>query len=122
MHFRYARHTDNLVPLIQFYTTVIGLKILGEFKDHDQYDGVFLGKENAEWHLEFTTSYVSAKHKPDEDDLLVFYFDTEAERMNVVTIAEEKYVPILEPKNPYWEKNGIMLSDPDGFGVVLAIK
>ena len=61
MQFRYARHTNNLGPLIKFYTEIIGLEKLGEFKDHDNYDGVFLGHKNSDWHLEFT---VSQEKKP----------------------------------------------------------
>ncbi len=32
MKFRVARHTNDLEKIEQFYTTVIGLKKLGEFK------------------------------------------------------------------------------------------
>jgi catechol 2,3-dioxygenase-like lactoylglutathione lyase family enzyme len=73
MKFRSARHTDNRQPIISFYRNVLGLEILGDFKDHDGYDGVFLGIPGAGWHLEFTTSAERADHKPDDDDLLVFY-------------------------------------------------
>ena len=41
MKFRYARHTNNLDTLIDFYQNVIGLEKLGGFKDHNGYDGVF---------------------------------------------------------------------------------
>ncbi|BBI65852.1 hypothetical protein PKHYL_00430 [Psychrobacter sp. KH172YL61] len=43
MKFRYARHTNNLGTLIDFYQNIIGLEKLGGFKDHNGYDGVFLG-------------------------------------------------------------------------------
>ena len=33
MNFRYARHTNNLEPLIEFYTEIVGLEKLGEFKN-----------------------------------------------------------------------------------------
>ena len=43
MQFRSARHTDNIEGLKTFYTEIIGLDILGDFKDHDGYSGIFLG-------------------------------------------------------------------------------
>ncbi|TSJ44155.1 hypothetical protein FO440_08280 [Mucilaginibacter corticis] len=72
MKLRVARHTSNLKPLISFYTTVLGLDVIGSFTDHAGYDGVFIGGKNSEWHLEFTTSANNADHHADEDDLLVF--------------------------------------------------
>ena len=35
MKFRYARHTNNLGTLIDFYQNIIGLEKLGGFKDHN---------------------------------------------------------------------------------------
>lgn len=55
MIFRNARHTHNLNSIIKFYTTILKLEVLGNFKNHNGYDGVFLGKENTDWHLEFTS-------------------------------------------------------------------
>ena len=34
MKFRYARHTNNLVSIIEFYTEIIGLEIIGQFENH----------------------------------------------------------------------------------------
>ena len=62
MHCRIARHTGQIDPLIQFYCEVIGLDIIGEFKDHSGYNGVFLGKKALNWHLEFTQSATAADH------------------------------------------------------------
>ncbi|MFN4152491.1 MAG: VOC family protein, partial [Candidatus Sericytochromatia bacterium] len=73
MKFRIARHTNNLEPLINFYTNYLGLELLGRFKNHSSYDGIFLGKKDLDWHLEFTMSDEKANHIFDEDDLLVFY-------------------------------------------------
>jgi catechol 2,3-dioxygenase-like lactoylglutathione lyase family enzyme len=56
MNLRIARHTKDLNPIINFYRSVLGLEIIGEFKNHNNYDGVFLGNKSADWHLEFTTS------------------------------------------------------------------
>lgn len=119
MKFRVARHTDNLNPVINFYTKILGLEVLGSFKDHDGYDGVFIGKSGADWHFEFTTSNEPAQHKPDEDDLLVFYPASAEEYTTIVTRFAQHSIPPAEPKNPYWKVNGILYKDPDGFGVMV---
>jgi hypothetical protein len=79
MKFRVARHTDNLEPIIKFYRDLLELEVLGEFTNHNKYDGIFIGKEGLNWHLESTTSEESPKHQTEKDDLLVFYLDAKEE-------------------------------------------
>lgn len=121
MKFRTARHTKNLYRIIDFYGRILGLKVLSEFKDHENYDGVFLGIPGESWHLEFTVSNDSPVHIPDEDDLLVFY----AESLDEFNSIKEKFVANkvkpVKPKNPYWEKNGITFEDPDGYRIVISL-
>jgi uncharacterized glyoxalase superfamily protein PhnB len=119
MKLRVARHTNNLAPLIEFYEHLLGLEHLGSFKDHDGYDGVFIG--NQHWHLEFTVSSEGPLHNMDEDDLLVFYCDSEEEYKNLVSKLTQEGVKQVNAKNPYWTKNGTTFLDPDGFRVVLSV-
>jgi catechol 2,3-dioxygenase-like lactoylglutathione lyase family enzyme len=121
MKFRVARHTDDLQPIINFYIDILGLEIIGEFKDHSNYDGVFFGKEGLDWHLEFTKSGDSTDHKPGEDDLLVFYVDSEKEYIKLNNKFNDKGISPVVPKNPYWKENGTTYSDPDGFRIVISI-
>lgn len=121
MKFRSARHTNNLAPIINFYTNILDLKILGDFKDHDNYDGVFLGIPGADWHLEFTVSNEQANHKPDEDDLLVFYASSVTEYEAILKKFAENNIQPIEAKNPYWRIHGTNFLDPDGFGIMIAI-
>ncbi len=120
MKFRAARHTHILQPIIDFYTKIIGLKVLGDFQNHEGYDGVFIGetRENSTWHLEFTVSWQQPLHRPDVDDLLVFYPD-KIEFENILKRIKETNYPIVQPQNPYWRRNGITLLDPDGYGIVI---
>lgn len=99
MVFRVARHTNNLEALSEFYTKVLNLQVLGEFKDHDHYDGIFIGLEAENWHLEYTKSNEIADHKFDEDDLFVFYPETEMDKIlaNIEKYGINKHIP----KNPY---------------------
>ncbi|GAW90739.1 prolyl endopeptidase [Flavobacterium psychrophilum] len=79
MTFRYARHTTDLKQIERFYTEIVGLEKLGGFEKHNNYDGLFLGHKNSNWHLEFTTSIEKPESKFDEDDILVFYVNSEVE-------------------------------------------
>jgi hypothetical protein len=121
MKLRVARHTTDLQPLIDFYTSVIGLEIIGEFKDHNNYDGVFIGGKDAAWHLEFTVSNEKPDHHPDEEDLLVFYAASEEEYKKIKENIIAHQIQQLVPKSPYWKENGITIADPDGFRVVIAM-
>ncbi len=122
MHLRVARHTTNLQAITDFYTQLLGLEVLGSFNDHDGYDGVFLGTPEQDWHLEFTTSAEPPSHQPDEDDLLVFYVDTQEELEALAQRFSEKGIETVEPKNPYWLTNGIAYADSDGYRVVIAVR
>lgn len=122
MKFRAARHTDNLHTLTEFYRSIFFLEILGEFKDHKGYDGVFIGKQGLPWHLEFTQSSESAKHTFDENDLLVFYPETKEEYEKIIANIQRLKIPTITPKNPYWRENGTMVEDPDGFKIVVSGK
>jgi len=119
MIFRAARHTNDLKPLIEFYTSILGLEVLGSFKNHDNYDGVFLGKQDQNWHLEFTTSLSKVNHKFDVDDILVFYPEQIIEYDKVLERIALNGIEKVIPENPYWRNNGIMIKDPDGYSIVI---
>lgn len=122
MTFRYARHTNDLDRIEKFYTEIVGLEKLDDFKNHNNYNGLFLGGENLDWHLEFTTSKEKRKSNFDEDDILVFYVNSQIELDIIENIIKNKNIKIKIPKNPYWEQNGMMITDPDGYNIVLSIK
>lgn len=121
MTFRVARHTINLAPIIYFYKDLLGLTILGDFKDHDGYDGVFIGLQGADWHLEFTVSNQAPQHQPDDDDLLVFYLKSVEEYESLKRAFKNNNIQEVKAKNPYWRTNGSLYLDPDGYGVMLTI-
>jgi extradiol dioxygenase family protein len=122
MTFRYARHTTDLNKIERFYTEVVGLEKLGGFEKHNNYDGLFLGYNNSNWHLEFTTSIEQPKSKFDEDDILVFYVNSEVEFKRVKNVINQKNINLEIPKNPYWAENGIMISDPDNFKIIFSVR
>jgi len=124
MKFRSARHTQVLKPIIDFYVKIIGLEVLGTFENHQGFDGVFIGLPNAlnsplGWHLEFTVSWEPPLHRPDEDDLLVFYPESIEEFEAIIARAKFANIKPFRTKNPYWRRNAVAMLDPDGFGVVI---
>jgi len=120
MQFRYARHTQKLESLIYFYTSVLNFEILGEFKNHDNYDGVFLGVKGQNWHLEFTQNGEKPNSKFDEDDTLVFYPESNEDYRKILDNLKKFEVPLLQPKNPYWKDNGICFEDCDHFKIIVS--
>lgn len=120
MEFRNARHTDNLQLIVEFYTKIIGLKVLFSFENHNDYSGVLIGKPNHDWHLEFTTSENKAQHKSDVEDILVFYPTERNEYDKVVHQIEANHIEKIKAKNPFWDENGIMIKDPDGFRLIVS--
>ena len=106
MNFRVAWHTTNFKSITFFYCDILGLEILGDFKNHNNYDGIFLGKKGLDWHLEFTISDEAPTHQTDEDDLLVFYV-TDDEHITLEKRFTQNNILPVTPKNPYWQKNGL---------------
>jgi len=120
MEFRLARHTNNLTALIEFYTAVLNFEILGSFEGHSDYNGVFLGKKGLDWHIEFTESNEKANHSTDADDLFVFYPKSKIEYETILNNIKQHKITILKVKNLYWNQNGILIQDSDGFNIVIS--
>lgn len=119
MKFRFARHTSKIESLIDFYTNILEFEVLGEFTNHDGYDGAFLGKKGENWHLEFTQNKNLPISKFDEDDILVFYSETRSEYEKILENIKTFKVSLLKAKNPYWQKNGICFEDCDHYKIVV---
>jgi catechol 2,3-dioxygenase-like lactoylglutathione lyase family enzyme len=119
-HLRVARPTDDLAAVVRFYRDGLGLDLLFEFKDHDGFDGVMLGRQRAGYHLEFTHKAGHQVGKaPSQDNLLVFYLPERAEWQEAVDrLVQHGYQPV-PAFNPYWDQRGKTFEDPDGYRVVL---
>src|SRR2546421_5771455 len=88
-HLRVARPTNDLAAVLKFYRDGLGFDVLSEFKGHDGFDGVMLGRRGAAYHLEFTrkTGH-EAGRAPSEDNLLVFYLPDSGEWERAVARME----------------------------------
>ena len=120
MNLRIARHTNDLEKVEEFYVNILGFERLGGFQNHAAYNGVFIGKLGLDWHFEFTQSEAKADHTFDEDDVTVLYPKTTLEYKNMIKSILENNISIITSKNPYWNENGKMFLDPDGFRIVIS--
>lgn len=120
MTFRFARHTNNLEQLKSFYIDVLGFELLGDFENHSGYNGIFIGKSNENWHLEFTKSDEAVAFNFSEEDILVFYPNTKLEFEVIHDKLLANKIEFIEARNPYWNENGKMILDPDGYRVVIS--
>jgi hypothetical protein len=120
MFLRVARHTNNLEKIEDFYVNILDFERLGCFQNHNNYDGVFIGKTGLDWHFEFTQSETKANHKFDEDDIIVLYPDTIRKYNMLLESLLENDIPRITAINLYWNENGQMFQDPDGYRIVIS--
>lgn len=117
---RIARPTDQLERIVEFYETGLDLKRVGEFWDHDGYDGVMFGLPDKNYHLEFTSHESGTScPAPTKDNLLVLYLPNWDVITDVAKRLEKMGYPEVEAENPYWQDDSITIEDPDGWRVVL---
>lgn len=120
MILRVARHTNNLKRIENFYINILGFERLGGFQKHNNYDGVFIGKSGLDWHFEFTQSETEANHTFDEDDVMVLYPSTMKEYNTLLSRFYDNDIAQIKASNPYWNENGKMFQDPDGYRIVVS--
>jgi catechol 2,3-dioxygenase-like lactoylglutathione lyase family enzyme len=116
MQVRFARHTQRLAEVVTFYRDGLGLPQVGAFSGHDGYDGAFLGLPGTRAHLEFTSGGAHAAPQTHAESLLVLYLGSEEA---VEEALRRAGAPRVRAANPYWDRHGVTILDPDGFRVVL---
>jgi catechol 2,3-dioxygenase-like lactoylglutathione lyase family enzyme len=116
MQVRIARQTGRLDAVVAFYRDGLGLAEIDRFTDHDGYNGVMLDLPGTGTHLEFTSSGHAAPPVAHPESLIVLYLGDRAEVDRLVARAHATAVPSL---NPYWDRVGVTVVDPDGFRIVL---
>lgn len=120
VQFRVARPTNRLKQIVRFYNEGIGLNILGQFENHEGYDGVMLGLPDKTYHLEFTQHINKpVLAEPTKENLLVLYYD-KIEDYNKANDRLKSFGAMpVEPENPYWKGRSTTYEDPDGWRVIL---
>jgi catechol 2,3-dioxygenase-like lactoylglutathione lyase family enzyme len=119
-HLRIAHLSRDLATVVKFYRDGLGFEVLYEFRDHDGFDAVMLGRKDAAYHLAFVHKVGhEVRQAPTDDNLLVFYLPDADEWQRAVTRLEELGHQPVKAFNPYWDKKGKTFEDPDGYRVVL---
>lgn len=95
------------------------MKRIGEFSQHNGYDGVMFGLPHADYHLEFT-QYEGESTAPilHPDSLLVFYVPNGDELAAITSKLKHMGYQEVESENPYWSNGGVTIEDPDGWRIV----
>lgn len=120
MFLRVARHTDDLERIENFYVDILGFERLGGFENHNNYDGIFIGKPGLDWHFEFTQSTQKAVHSFDQDDVMVFYPKTIEDYNRLINTLLNNNISSITANNPFWNENGKMFLDPDDYRIVIS--
>lgn len=122
MKLRVARHTDQLPAIRKFYIKTLGLKLIGEIDNHNNYSAIFCQSETLGWHLEFTSSSEKANHSFDEDDMMVFYLNDQKRYDELLQNLRKENTPEITARNPWWNEHGHTFLDPDGCRIVICLQ
>lgn len=117
---RVARPTRDLARSVEFYRDRLGLTHSGGFRDHDGYDGAFFALPGG-GELELTSGPVPSAGWSDED-LLVLYVADRASLRRRVDELDASGIGAVPAANPYWNRMGHTVLDPDGYRVVIAVR
>ena len=119
-HLRIARPVRDLEKSVQMYCKGFGLVEVGRFADHEGFDGVMLGMAGSNYHFEFTfcRGHPIAP-APTAEDLIVFYLPDNSDWEGACRSALDAGFVEVKSFNPYWDQQGRIFEDHDGYRVVL---
>jgi catechol 2,3-dioxygenase-like lactoylglutathione lyase family enzyme len=122
-HIRIARPVLDLAASREFYVEGLGLTELETVRGRPELgerDLLMTGPPQGQWHLELTYSAVDVVvPAPTPEDLLVVYVES-AVTEEAVARATRHGGTVVASHNPYWDRCGVTIADPDGYRVVLA--
>ncbi|CAL9605581.1 VOC family protein [Streptomyces sp. enrichment culture] len=124
-HIRIARPSLDLDAAARFWISGLGLGELWRHRgdgtpgDHSL---LMVGWPGAPWHLELVhTPAGSMSPRPTPEDLLVVYVDGPVPEP-LVNRLEQHGGHRVPSHNPYWDRCGITIEDPDGYRLVLSTR
>lgn len=118
---RIALPVRDLGRSAEFYRDALKLVLTGGFRDHAGYDGDFYALPGG-GELELTTGPAPPAGIVDEDLLLVLYVAGRDELEQWTARLAGLGLRPVPAANPYWNRTGITVLDPDGYRVVLAVR
>jgi catechol 2,3-dioxygenase-like lactoylglutathione lyase family enzyme len=120
-HLRIARPSRDLRASERFWIEGLGLEVL--FRADSSAEGghalLMAGWPDAAWHLELVSDPGGdTPPAPTEEDLLVLYLNEEPDA-GVVSRLVDAGGTKVSSRNPYWDRGGVTIVDPDGYRLVL---
>lgn len=120
-HVRIARPSRDLSRAERFYVDGLGLDVLyrAERSEPGEHDLLMVGWREAGWHFELTRDPSNPiEPTPTVDDLFVIYLagPVDVGLVKQLEAAGGRRVPA---HNPYWDRFGVTIEDPDGYRFVL---
>lgn len=119
-HMRVARPVTDLDVTQKMYCSGLDLTVLGQFRDHEGFDGVMLGSPSMSYHFEFTR-HLSHQVQPSSttEDLIVLYEPDEVKWLDMCQKLEVAGFVRVASCNPFWDVRGKTFQDADGYRVVI---
>jgi catechol 2,3-dioxygenase-like lactoylglutathione lyase family enzyme len=121
VHVRIARPSRDLALAERFYVDGLGLDVLyrASATADGEHDLLMLGWRDATWHFELTRDpRRPIEPVPTPDDLFVLYLDGPVDPA-IVRRLEAAGGRRVAAHNPYWDRFGVTIEDPDGYRLVL---
>jgi catechol 2,3-dioxygenase-like lactoylglutathione lyase family enzyme len=123
-HLRIARPSRDLQAAERFWVDGLGLEVL--FRTGESAEGghalLMAGWPAAAWHLELVGDPDSAAAAvPTEEDLLVLYAGGPIDD-DVLSRLIKAGGTRVAARNPYWDRWGVTIADPDGYRLVLSTR
>lgn len=119
---RLARPSRDLAAAERFWVDGAGLEVLwrtGEVAD-GEHELLMVGPPGGAWHLELVADPETAEAaRPTEEDLLVVYLGEDPSPELLERLVDHGGRRVVA-RNPYWERWGVTVVDPDGYRLVLS--
>lgn len=121
-HLRIARPCRSLSQSERFWVDGLGLQVLYRVGPEAEGDHslLMLGWPGAAWHLELVGDPDGeTPAAPTEEDLLVLYVGGPIDPVFLDRLVAAGGTRVTS-RNPYWERWGLTVADPDGYRLVLS--
>lgn len=121
-HLRIARPSRHLDRAERFWGNGLGLEVL--YRTGIEAEGghalLMLGWPEAAWHLELVGDPDGATSpRPTDEDLLVLYIGDPIDETVIDRLIHAGGQQVAA-RNPYWDRWGVTIADPDGYRLVLS--
>ncbi|MDA8330764.1 MAG: VOC family protein [Candidatus Dormibacteraeota bacterium] len=121
-HLRIARPSRDLDQAERFWVDGLTLKVL--YRTGIEAEGdhalLMLGWPEAAWHLELVDDPLGeTPPRPTEEDLLVLYTGGPLDS-DLISRLVAAGGQLVRARNPYWDRWGVTIQDPDGYRLVLS--